>query len=167
MRGAAASVLIGSLTGELTMTPDQEANILEILDGAQDMTVATLRADGYPQATTVSFVHVGPTIYFGCGADSQKAENIARSDKISLTVNLPYRSWDEIRGLSLGGRAQFVRDRAETDRMFEAAKAKFPQIEEYVAQGEQMQLRVVRVKPEIISLLDYRKGFGHTEEIKV
>ena len=36
------------------MTPEQKAEIPEILDGAKDITVATIRQDGYPQATTVS-----------------------------------------------------------------------------------------------------------------
>ena len=87
------------------MTPKQQADIFGILDGAQDITIATVREDGYPQATMVSFVHDGLTIYFGCGPDSQKARNIKQCDKISLTVNLPYEGWDEIRGLSLGGLA--------------------------------------------------------------
>ena len=149
------------------MTADQEASIREILDGARDLAVATVRDDGYPQATTVSFVHVGLAIYFGCGAESQKARNIARDGKVSLTVNLPYASWDEIRGLSLGGRARLVTDPDETSRVFAAVVAKFPQVTQYAATADRLQMRLVRVDPEFISLLDYRKGFGHTEEITV
>jgi len=149
------------------MTPEQKSSILEILEGARDMTVATLREDGYPQATTVSFVHDGLTIYFGCDRMSQKARNIERSDRISLTVNLPYDDWNQIRGLSLGGRAQMVVDPAELRRVFEAMISRFPQINEYATEAEQRQASVVRVKPEIISLLDYRKDFGHTEEIRI
>lgn len=149
------------------MTPEQRSSILEILEGARDMTVATLRDDGYPQATTVSFVHDGLTLYFGCDRASQKARNIEKSDKVSLTVNLPYETWSEIRGLSLGGRARFVLDPAETSRVYQAMISRFPQIDDYATQAEQQQASVVRVKPEIISLLDYRKGFGHTEEIRI
>jgi general stress protein 26 len=81
------------------------------------MTIATIREDGYPQATIVSYVNDGLTIYFGCAARSQKATNIARCDKVSLTVNLPYASWDEIRGLSIGGKAERVADPRELDRV--------------------------------------------------
>ena len=49
--------------------------ILSVLKGASDMTIATIRPDGYPQATTVSYVSDGLTIYFGCAAESQKAEH--------------------------------------------------------------------------------------------
>lgn len=150
------------------MTPDQRSDILEILGGALDMTIATVREDGYPQATTVSFVHDGLTIYFVCGSDSQKARNIERSGKVSLTVNLPYEAWTEIRGLSLGGHAEFVQDEAEIARVNEAMLARFPQIGEIeIPESEMEQMRIVRITPEVISLLDYRVEFGHTEEIRV
>ena len=63
--------------------------IVAILARANDMTIATMRPDGYPQATTVSYVNDGMNIYFGTGVDSQKARNIAGCDKVSLTINLP------------------------------------------------------------------------------
>ena len=75
--------------------------ILSVLKGASDMTIATIRPDGYPQATTISYVSDGLTIYFGCAAESQKAQNIAYNNKVSLTVTLPYFSWEGIRGLSM------------------------------------------------------------------
>lgn len=74
------------------MDPALTPEVISILDQANDMTIATVREDGYPQATTVSYVNDGLTIYFGCAAESQKAKNIARSEKVSLTVNLPYAS---------------------------------------------------------------------------
>src|SRR6201987_1829083 len=92
----------------LYMDPAMEQEIVSILNEAKDLTIATVREDGYPQATTVSYVNEGLTIYFGCAAESQKAQNLARSGKVSLTVNLPYANWSEIRGLSIGGRAERV-----------------------------------------------------------
>ena len=46
--------------------------IRSIIDNADDMTIATIRPDRFPQATTVSFVNDDLTIYFGSDADSQK-----------------------------------------------------------------------------------------------
>src|SRR6516162_8433232 len=82
-----------------TMDPALREEILSVLKAATDMTIATIRPDGYPQATTVSYVSHGLTMYFGCAAESQKAQNIAHNDKVSLTVTLPYFNWEEIRGL--------------------------------------------------------------------
>ena len=140
--------------------------IISILDDANDMTVATLREDGYPQATTVSYVNDSLKFYFGCAVESQKAKNIACCAKVSLTVNLPYRSWNEIRGLSLGGKAELVTDQQEVDRVSHLMFEKFPQIAGY-APAELEQIVLFRVTPEVISVLDYRKGFGHTDLVEV
>src|SRR5580658_6038649 len=39
--------------------------IVAILSRANDLTLATVRPDGYPQATTVGYVNDGVTLYFG------------------------------------------------------------------------------------------------------
>ena len=98
------------------MDPELSQEIISILDDANDMTIATVREDGYPQATTVSYVNDGLKIYFGCATASQKAKNLARNSKVSLTVNLPYRSWNEIQGLSIGGKAELITDPQEMDQ---------------------------------------------------
>ncbi len=148
------------------MSPALAEEIVFILTGANDMTIATVREDGYPQATTVSYVNDGLTIYFGCAAASQKAKNIARNPKVSLTVNLPYTSWDEIRGVSVGAKAAAVVDPREMDRVGQLMFRKFPQIAQY-APPDTDQLILFRISPEIISVLDYRKGFGHSDLVKL
>lgn len=141
--------------------------ILSILGGAKDMTIATIREDGYPQATTVSYAHDGMVLYFGCSEDSQKARNIARNEKISLTVNLPYENWGEIRGLSLGGRARRISDPEEIRQAGQLLLRKFPEgVAEYVS-GQMEGVALFRIVPEVVSVLDYRKGFGHTDLVNV
>ena len=66
-----------------SMRPELKATILKILDDNRIMTLATLRPDGWPQATTVGFASDGLRIYFLCGADSQKAANLAFDDRVS------------------------------------------------------------------------------------
>lgn len=140
--------------------------ILAVLSGANDMTIATIRSDGYPQATTVSYANDGLTLYFGCGSDSQKAKNLARNGKVSLTINLPYANWSEIRGLSLGGRAEQVRDPREVERAAQFLARKFPDaVAEFASEGLEG-ISFFRIMPEVISLLDYRKGFGHTDLVQ-
>ena len=148
------------------MDPTLKQEIVSILDDANDLTIATIREDGYPQATTVSYVNDDLTVYFGCAAQSQKAKNIARNPKVSLTVNLPYASWKEIRGLSVGGKAELVTDPEEIDQASQLMLQKFPQIAGY-ASTELDEVALFRITPEIISVLDYRKGFGHTDLVKV
>ncbi len=145
------------------LSPEHRRKIIAILDAADDLTIATMREDGYPQATTVSFVNDGLKIYLGTGAKAQKARNIARNDKVSVTVNLPYKNWGEITGLSLSGRARRVTDPEELRRVGELMFKKFPQIAQYANFGDAMALALFRIDTEFVSILDYSQGFGHTE----
>jgi general stress protein 26 len=148
------------------MYSGQKLEIVEILAGANDMTIATLRLDGYPQATTVNYVNDGVTIYFGTGAETQKARNIAACDKVSLTANLPYKTWDEIRGLSMGGRAARLTDPREIAKVGRLILKKFPQGADF-GPDDATSIALFSISPEVVSVLDYRKGFGHAELIMV
>lgn len=144
------------------MREDLQKIIQELLSGQRDMTIATLRPDGYPQATTVSFVSDGKNIYFGCGESSQKAKNITHDNRVSCTINMSYSDWNEIRGLSLSGRAFHVEDKNELSRIESLFVEKFPQILSYAEEPPDA-ITFFRVKPEVVSVLDYTKGFGHTD----
>lgn len=150
------------------MNKEQQEQICAIIDDVNDMTIATIREDGFPQATTVSYVNDGLTIYFGTSEDAQKAKNIVRNDKVSLTINRDYDNWGEIEGLSIGATAERVTDDAEQARVSELMFKKFPEIAQYALPEEEFGTLVLfRIEPKVISLLDYRKGFGYTELITV
>ncbi|MGD2131382.1 MAG: pyridoxamine 5'-phosphate oxidase family protein [Maricaulaceae bacterium] len=148
------------------MNADMRAKVLEIMDSHPDMTIATVRSDGFPQATTVSFVHDGLTLYFGCNPVSQKARNIDREAKVSVTIDAPHSDWNEIVGLSLGGLASRVTDKDEIAKAAGLMFAKFPQVMEYVPESAD-DVRFYRIDPIAISVLDYSKGFGHCELIEL
>jgi uncharacterized protein YhbP (UPF0306 family) len=139
--------------------------ILSILGNANDMTLATVRPDGYPQATAVSYAHEGLAVYFGCSEHSQKAQNLARNPKVSFTVNLPYATWSDIRGLSAGGRAHRLTNPQDIEQAGHLLLRKFPEgVAEYAPSGLEG-IVLFRIVPEVISVLDYRKGFGHTDRL--
>ena len=50
--------------------------------------------------------------------------------------------------------------------MSELMLRKFPQILRYALAGKKG-VFLVRITPEVISVLDYRKGFGHTDLVKI
>lgn len=89
--------------------------ILELLEQHRIMTVATLRPDGWPQATTVGYVNKDLTLYFLCGLESQKANNLMRDDRISLTIDHDTPDLMAITGLSMAARARVVHDPAEAE----------------------------------------------------
>jgi PPOX class probable F420-dependent enzyme len=138
--------------------------ILALLDQHRIMTLATLRPDGWPQATTVGYANDGLTLYFLCGPDSQKAANLARDDRVSLTIDHDTPQVMEITGLSMAAHAQPVADPAEAERALRLLMAKYPQQAGLpLPMPTPADVRIFRVTPTVISVLDYSKGFGHTD----
>ncbi|MEI9965952.1 MAG: pyridoxamine 5'-phosphate oxidase family protein [Caulobacteraceae bacterium] len=143
-----------------------KTQITDILARGQDLTLATIREDGFPQAVTLSYVAHGLTIYFGTDANSQKARNMARCPKVSVTVNLPYHDWKEIEGVSLAGIAERITDPSEIARAARLMLAKFPQTVDFM-EPSMPPPALFRVTPVVVSVLDYAKGFGHTDLVAV
>ena len=138
--------------------------ILELLDQHRIMTVATLRPDGWPQATTVGYVNEGLVIYFLCGLNSQKARNLARDDRLSLTIDHDTPDLMAITGLSMAARAQAITDSAEAEKVIGMLPLKYPDAPPLpMKMPSPEDVRLFRVTPIVISVLDYSKGFGHTD----
>ncbi len=138
--------------------------ILTLLDQHRIMTVATLRPDGWPQATTVGYVNEGLTLYFLCGLDSQKAKNLAIDNRISLTIDHDTADVMAVTGLSMAARAQAVDDRAEAEKVLRMLPLKYPDAPPFPRKMPTPdEIRLFRVTPTIISVLDYSKGFAHTD----
>ena len=106
------------------MDRETEAFILDTLRRHNILTLATVREDGFPQATAVGYVNDRLTIYVGCGAGSQKARNVRRCAKVSLTIDHDEEDWGKIQGLSMGATAEIVTDPAEIGHVGELMFAK-------------------------------------------
>jgi nitroimidazol reductase NimA-like FMN-containing flavoprotein (pyridoxamine 5'-phosphate oxidase superfamily) len=134
------------------------------LDQHRIMTIATLRPDGWPQATTVGYANEGLTIYFLCGPDSQKARNLARDNRVSLTIDHDTPQVMEITGLSMAAHAQAVVDSTEAAKALGLLMLKYPQQDSIpLPMPSPKDVRIFRVTPTVISVLDYSKGFAHTD----
>ncbi|HSU30819.1 MAG TPA: pyridoxamine 5'-phosphate oxidase family protein [Bryobacteraceae bacterium] len=146
------------------MDEEIRQKILTILDQHRIMTIATLRPDGWPQATTVGYASEGFTLYFLCGPDSQKAANLARDDRVSLTVDHDTPQVMEITGLSMAAHAHPVIDPAEGEKVLRMLMLKYPQQNSLpLPMPNPADVRMFRVTPTVISVLDYSKGFAHTD----
>lgn len=141
-----------------------EKRILDVLDANRIMSIATLRPDGWPQATTVGYVNDGLAIWFLCGRDSQKATNLARDDRVSLTINGDPSDIMAITGLSMAAHAIPVTDRAEAGKVLRLMPAKYPEQKALpVAMPTPDDVSLFRIEPSVISVLDYTQGFGHAD----
>ena len=140
--------------------------ILTLLDQHRIMTIATLRPDGWPQATTVGYVNDGMTIYFLCGPQSQKAQNLARDNRLSLTIDHDVSDPMAITGLSMAAHAHPVADPAELAKAMMLLGQRYPEYAKFPMPKPE-EIGVFRVEPKVISVLDYSKGFGHTDLMTV
>ena len=144
------------------MTAEQRALVLDIIARNDSMTLATVRPDGFPQATIVTYVNDGLTLYVGTWESMQKVGNISKCNKVSGTIGNYDADWRKLHALSLGGTADLIRDAGEMVRIYRLIGQKFPQTSDYQMPDIGGGL-VIRIKPFVISLLDYSKGFHHNE----
>lgn len=143
-----------------------EQAALDIIDACPDLALATLREDGFPQATTVSFVHDGLEIFIGVGATSQKAQNMLRDNRVSVTMTAAYDTWMKIRGLSMAAHAREMTTDAEIAEIAKLMVKRFPEIANMEPVSPE-EVKFFRITPFILSVLDYSKGFGHTDTVRL
>jgi hypothetical protein len=151
--------------------------ILRLLAEHRIMSIATNRPDGWPQATMVGYVNDGFLLYCFIARNTQKHANILRDPRVSIAVGSDAQHPLEIKALSLAGRASVVTDRAELAYVADLRCSRFP---EYVAvpppvlrgggalerlspQPSAAEVVLLRIAPEVISVLDYSVGFGHSD----
>ena len=166
--GLPAAVLRAGL--ETRMDESMQRKIVGLLDAHRVMRIATLRPDGWPQVTTVGYVNEGLALWFLCGPDSQKARNLACDARVSLAIDHDTPDILAITGLSMAARARRVDDPAEAERIVRALPSKYPDDPPAVAEMEMpaaRDLAVFRVEPQVISVLDYRLGFGHADLVRM
>mgnify|MGYP001409526034 FL=1 len=148
------------------MDDSMRQKILSLLAAHRIMTIATLRQDGWPQATTVGYVNDGLTLWFLCGLESQKAHNLAHDNRVSITIDHDTPDIMSITGLSMAARAHRVTDRAQAEKVIGMLPLKYPDAPPATAQLKMPapeEVAIYRVVPEIISVLDYTQGFAHTD----
>jgi nitroimidazol reductase NimA-like FMN-containing flavoprotein (pyridoxamine 5'-phosphate oxidase superfamily) len=151
------------------MDPSMTQKILSLLQEHRIMTIATLRPDGWPQATTVGYTNEGLTLWFLCGQQSQKAANLALDNRVSITIDHDTADIMSISGLSMAARAHRVSDRAEAEMVLAMLPPKYPDaspLPPSIKMPGPEEVAIFRVVPEIISLIDYTKGFAHTDLVR-
>lgn len=160
------------------MTRKLKDLVLQVLNEHRVMTIATNRQDGWPQATMVGYVSDGFLLYCFVARNAQKYANIMRDPRVSIAIGSDAPQPRDIRGLSLAARASAVIDRDEFDYVSALRLKRYP---EYAASpplpttnaAAQRAARrpssdsvvLLRIVPEIISVLDYSKAFGHSDLI--
>ena len=139
------------------------ATTMALLDEHRTMAVSTLRPDGWPQTTTVGYVHDGFDIFFAVSRTSQKLANILRDDRVSLALG--HQTDQALRGLSVAGRAIELNNTADIERLNRLMRDKYPG-ESPLAPRERS-AAVMRVRPEMLSIIDVPRDAGRPKLVRL
>jgi len=147
----------------VAIRPDPKAKILELLDENHVMSVATVRPDGWPQASLVGYVHDDLTLYFAVARISQKLANIALEPRISIALG--HDTEGRIRGLSMAAHAGEVTDLTEIERLNALMQGRYA--ERRLLWPREASSAILRARPSVISIIDLAKGAGEPELVEV
>ena len=148
------------------MKQEFKRQIVGLLDTHRIMTIATNRADGWPQATIVGYANDGLIIYCFIGRDSQKYANIARDPRVSIAIGNDYPQPLQIKGLSIAAKVEFVEDQGEIDHAMEILLHRYPEYK-IMPKPDPKVVPMLRITPDVVSVLDYSNGFAHTDLVRV
>lgn len=143
-----------------------EQKAVDILDRHRLMTIATLRADGWPQATMVSYANEGLLLYFVVSRASQKYANIVRDSRVSIVVGRDFDDPADIKALSVAANASEVRDPVQREHAIDLVLERHPALAR-LGRPDPEHSAVIRAYCSIVTILDYSKGFGHSDVLTV
>ena len=103
---------------------------------------------------------------FPMSPQSQKAANLARDARISLTIDHDVADPMAITGLSMAAQAHPVTDPTEVSKAMNLLVTGYPEHAAFPMPKPE-EIAVYCVLPKVISILDYSKGFGHSDLLTV
>lgn len=139
---------------------------VEILDSHRTMAISTLRADGWPQTTIVGYANEGMTLYFLIFRSSQKLANIRRDRRISIAVGGEPRELDELTAVYAAARAAEIKDPEARSHAWSLLQARHPNLMDFEL-PERTDAAMMKATCQFVSVLDYRKGLGHIDELSI
>ena len=143
-----------------------EQPAIGILNANRIMTIATVREDGWPQTTMVGYANEGFRLYFLIYRTSQKFENIARDNRVSISVGHEPRELRDIRAVYAGCHAEEVTDLAERSFAWKLLAERHPNLTDLAPPGT-AEVATMKAECKHLSVLDYSQGLGHTESLTI
>jgi nitroimidazol reductase NimA-like FMN-containing flavoprotein (pyridoxamine 5'-phosphate oxidase superfamily) len=143
-----------------------EAKVVEILEANRIMAIGTVRPDGWPQTTIVGYAHKGTLLYFAISRSGQKFANIENDNRVSIAIGRDFHDPKSIKGLSMAAHASEVTDpdqRKEALRMLLRQHPGLGKLDDFSLDRS----AVMRAAPALITIIDYSKGFGHSDVLTV
>lgn len=137
-----------------------ETEITEFLERSRIMTLASLGKNGTPHLTAMWYGLVDGEIWFETKGKSQKAVNLRRDPRVTVLVEAGD-TYDQLRGVSIEGRAEIVEDPEALFKVGVSVWERYtgPYTEEVRPMVEAMLNKrvAIRVVPERVRSWDHRK----------
>jgi len=141
-----------------------ELPAITILDANRIMTIATLRPDGWPQATIVGYANQGLRLYFLIYRTSQKFRNILQDQRVAITVAHEPAQLRDVKAVYAGCVVHEVTELAERSRAWELLAKRHPNLTD-LAPPENAEVATMAADCKHVSVLDYSQGLGHAEAL--
>lgn len=124
------------------------------------MSLGVNRPDGWPQVSTVGYIHDGLDLSFVTGRESQKLANLQADARVSVSIHSHMDAVGAV-GLSMAGRAVEVSDPVEIERLNRLLFARWPSAGIYCPATTS--IAIVRVRPHVICAITASGGRSRTE----
>jgi len=138
-----------------------EQRAITILNANRIMTIATVRSDGWPQATMVGYANEGLRLYFLIYRTSQKFKNISHDDRVSITVGHEPSGVRDIKAVYAGCVARELTDLGDKSRAWILLAQRHPNLTD-LAPPATAEVATMVAECRHVSVLDYSEVLGQT-----
>ena len=144
---------------QITMTPEE---IRAFLEQRRIATIATIGPNGQPHLVAMWYGILGDKLYFETKAKSQKAVNLRRDPRISVSVEAGD-TYDQLRGVELEGTATLIDDLGSDEYwaagidIFERYQGPYTEEMRPFVEAMMNKRVVVRIEPQRTRTWDHRK----------
>ena len=143
-----------------------DTGAVEILNCHRTMALSTLRPDGWPQTTFVGYANEELTLFFLIFRSSQKLANIRRDMRVSLAVGGDEQEIRQLTAVYAAAHAIEVTDPTERARAWSLLESRHPNLVDFEL-PDRTEAAMMKAVCQHVTVLDYRKGAGHTEELSL
>ncbi len=122
--------------------------------------------DNVPHIRPMVYVNDGLTIYMISRKNTAKLEQIKANPNVSVMVIKSLEVTSDTKEVIIEGRASFVPEEAERQRVFELFQQKPPTFQEWVGKNCQ-DFEVIKIIPKLLRYFDYSQGESEPRVLKI
>jgi nitroimidazol reductase NimA-like FMN-containing flavoprotein (pyridoxamine 5'-phosphate oxidase superfamily) len=141
-------------------------DVLDILNVHRVLTLATSRPDGWPQATMVGYANDNLVIYMLISRSSQKFANLREDNRVGITIGADADKLADIRGLAMSALAYPANAPDQQRHGYGLLLRRRPEFAT-LPEPNWTEAAIVRAVPRDVAILDFSKGLGHSDMIRV